>query len=115
MPFFYEDRAFQLFIACASGRTLHACLVYEMYVAIGVLEARLVQELKLDDLVAGGLVADVDPDGTAAAPLRFFPANNLSAGGSASQLKAATAFRQALSNMVTAVDEEIKELRQKEG
>jgi hypothetical protein len=107
MPFFYEDRAFTLFLKCAMGTSMHACWDFEVYIATGVLEARLAKELKLD-----GLVADVDPDGAAATPLRFFPANNLSVGGRASQVEVATAFREALSKMVTAVDEEIKELSQ---
>jgi hypothetical protein len=112
MPFFYEDRAFTLFIECASGKTMHSCLVFEMYIATAVLEARLAKELNLDSVLPGGLndlLADVDPDGTAA--LRFFPSKGLGSDVN-SKLKLATDFRQALSKMVSLVDEEIKEMKQ---
>jgi hypothetical protein len=57
-------------------------------------------------------LADVDPDGTLASQ-RFFPDEIFSRAGLAATLELATNYRDALSNVVSKMDEEIKALQQK--
>ena len=104
MPLTWNDKnILRLTWDCLSGNE-KSCGILDLYVAFGVLEARLAKDLDL--------VLDVDPDGTAATPTRFFPAYNLSASEIKLKVNLATKFREALSRMVLVLDEEIRELSQ---
>ena len=58
-------------------------------------------------------LADIDPDGTAASQRFFVADENLSRVGLAATLELATSYRNALSNVLSKMDEEIKVMRQK--
>ena len=102
MPFSWSDKHIvREAWSCLSGNE-KSCAILDLYVAFGVLEAMLGKELNL--------VLDIDPDGAAATPTRFFPYYKLSASELKSKLISATNFRQALSKTVSILNEEIREL-----
>ena len=59
-------------------------------------------------------LADVDPDGTAASQRFFVADKNLSRVGLSATLELATSYRNAVSNILSKMDQEIKVLQQKE-
>lgn len=114
---------------CAYRGDESACRKLDFFEATTGMVAVLARELQAElvlpangvELVSSILtnvfVADVDPDGTAASPTRYFLSDKLSGARLASRLELATDYRSALSNIVASIDKEIMEMKRlgKEG
>jgi hypothetical protein len=103
----HDKHILRTVVKCLSGNE-KSCAILDLYVAMGVLEVRVAKELQADPSVF-----DVDPDGAAALEL-FFPSKNLSATQLASKLTFAKEFHVALTNIVSQVDKEIREMGQQQ-